>query len=356
MSRADWAEFLRLIMQHALAPVAWRSLEAHKALLPELVATDLQTAYTANTRRNLWLAGELTATLRKLAATGITAAPWKGPVLAHRAYGDVSLRQFYDLDILVRRHELLAARDVMSDMGFRTEKRMSESEQEVYVDHQGELEMVRDSDGLWLELHSAVVPTYYSERRAAEHLWQRLTQVELMRTKIWALDPVDELEALCIHGSKHRWERVAWILDIALMVRLVDVGGWARLIEGSRARGSLRMVHLGLLLAAELCAADLPGAVARSAGQDGTARRLTESVKRDLFNPQPRRFDSLVFHARMRERSSDQIRYLLNVAFRPSGADWEALRLPRLLFPLYALTRPIRLARKYGNRLLSKPR
>jgi uncharacterized membrane-anchored protein YjiN (DUF445 family) len=36
---------------------------------------------------------------------------------------------------------------------------MSEAEEEIYVDHQGELELIREADGLWLELHTAIVPT-----------------------------------------------------------------------------------------------------------------------------------------------------------------------------------------------------
>jgi hypothetical protein len=58
----------------------------------------------------------------------------------------------------------------------------------------------------------------------------------------------------------------------------------------------------------------------------------------------------------MRERGRDQLSYLASVAFTPSGADWESLRLPRALFPLYVVTRPIRLAAKYGRRLVSPPR
>jgi hypothetical protein len=45
----------------------------------------------------------------------------------------------------------------------------------------------------------------------------------------------------------------------------------------------------------------------------------------------------------------------LSVAFTPSGADWEAFSLPRRLFPVYALTRPLRLFWKYGRRALSRP-
>jgi hypothetical protein len=56
----------------------------------------------------------------------------------------------------------------------------------------------------------------------------------------------------------------------------------------------------------------------------------------------------------MRERSSDRLRYLISVAFTPSGADWEAMALPRQLFAVYAMTRPLRLAWKYGRRAIGR--
>jgi hypothetical protein len=171
-----------------------------------------------------------------------------------------------------------------------------------------------------------------------------------------ALDPVDELQALCIHGSKHRWDRLAWILDVAMLARVLDDAQWPELIAAARRHGTLRMLRLGLILAADLCGLDLPTSVPAAVRRDRVALKLARAVEHRLFDQRPSRFDGLVFHARMRERARDQLSYLANVAFTPSGADWEALRLPRALFPLYVVTRPIRLAAKYGRRLVSPPR
>lgn len=241
-------------------------------------------------------------------------------------------------------------------LGFRPEKKMTDHEQQTYVDHQGELEMVRPRDGLWIKLHSAVVPTYYGRALMSEAWWQRAVDVYVGRLRLAALNPVDELQALCIHGSKHRWDRLAWILDVALLARVLDGAQWSELRDTATSQGTLRMVHLGLLLAADLCGATVPDSLLAQAHRDRAAVKLARAVESALFDPRPGRFDGLVFHARMRERARDQLGYLASVAFTPSGADWEALRLPRALFPLYALTRPVRLAAKYGRRLMSPRR
>jgi hypothetical protein len=254
--------------------------------------------------------------------------------------------------VLVKASHLAAARDLMLADGFRAEKPMTEGQQASYVDHQGELELVRDADGLWLELHTAIVPGYYSRRHRPDDLWDRLVPARLGRNVVDALAPPDELEALCVHGSKHRWERLIWILDVAMMVRLLDDGDWDDLLQRARRHGTLRMVFLGLLLAETLANAQVPPAISTAARGDRGARTLAGQVKRELFEPRDHAADALLFHARMRERKTDQLRYLLNVAFRPSGADWERVTLPRGLSPLYVVARPVRLALKYGRRLI----
>ncbi|HUP83130.1 MAG TPA: nucleotidyltransferase family protein [Candidatus Limnocylindria bacterium] len=356
MERDDWIDFLRLAQPHGILPIAWTALRPYTDSMDAAAAADLRQAYEANARHNLTMLGELHALTTALAAQGIRALSWKGAVLAQRAYGDIAARQFFDLDLLVPRNQIAAAQSVADSLGFRPEKRMADHEQEAYVDHQGELELVRPSDGLWVELHSAVVPTYYGRAQPSDEWWPRAVEVRFGRLRIAALDPIDELQALCIHGSKHRWDRLAWILDIAMLGRGLDDAQWSDAIAAATRHGTLRMLRLGLLLAADLCAAPIPAEVLGAARRDRAALKLARTVEAALFDPSPSRFDGLVFHAQMRERASDRLRYLASVTFTPSGADWESLRLPRVLFPLYAVTRPVRLAAKYGRRLVSPPR
>lgn len=350
---ASWSAFLREAGRHMVMPACWRALEPFRDEIPAAIATDLQTAFDLNTRRNLWLAAELVSMLGKLRAAGIEAVPWKGPLLAERAYGDLRLRQFFDLDVLVRRADLAAAAEVAIASGLRHEKEMTTAQRDTYAEHQGEIELVREADGLWLELHTHIVPTYYARGTTSDELWDRIRPARVARATVSGLGPVDELEALCVHGSKHRWDRLAWIMDIAMMSQLQTDADWSRLLHGAARHGTKRMVHLGLLLAVDIAGACLPEKVAGAARADRNAGRLATEVRLSLFDSKPSQFDALLFHARMRERTRDQLDYLFNVIFTPSGADWESLSLPRALFPVYALTRPVRLAVKYGRRVVA---
>jgi hypothetical protein len=215
----------------------------------------------------------------------------------------------------------------------------------------GELEMVRDSDGLWVELHTEIVPSYFSSGRTSDDLWARITPTRVARATVHALDPVDEMEALAIHGSKHRFERLAWIVDIAMMARLLDEGDWHRLLAEAHLHGTARMVNLAVFLAENVCGLSLPQSVASQVRADRVARRLSAIALASLFDPRPGRLDELLFHARMRERSRDQLLYLFNVIYTPSANDWTQMSLPGPLRWLHVLVRPLRLWAKFGGQL-----
>jgi hypothetical protein len=46
----------------------------------------------------------------------------------------------------------------------------------------------------------------------------------------------------------------------------------------------------------------------------------------------------------LRERARDKLRFLFRLAFTPSIGEWEVVRLPAPLFPLYRIIRLFRLA------------
>jgi hypothetical protein len=73
----------------------------HSALrIPSKVVNKFRGIFLANAARNEFLAQELIKTNRLLNANGIEMLNWKGPTLAIQAYGDLSLRQFMDIDTL----------------------------------------------------------------------------------------------------------------------------------------------------------------------------------------------------------------------------------------------------------------
>ncbi len=100
---ADWTAALDAAGRHTLKPlVHWRLSRLCADAVPPEVAARLQEAFLANAARNLMAAAELRKVLGWLEAEGIPAIAFKGPTLTALVYENLALREFNDLDLLIR--------------------------------------------------------------------------------------------------------------------------------------------------------------------------------------------------------------------------------------------------------------
>ncbi len=126
----DWAVLRRIAHQHGVVPlVYWRLSNTCPEAVPTAVLDRLRGDIHANSLRNLSLTRELLRLLNLFEAQGIFAIPYKGPALAAFAYGNLALRQFADLDILVRKHDVPRAKEVFISAGYRSEHRLTRTQE-----------------------------------------------------------------------------------------------------------------------------------------------------------------------------------------------------------------------------------
>src|SRR5580704_17567955 len=111
----DWERMLRLVDHHRVVPQVYSALSALSHLVPIQHLNALRLRYEDNARKTLWFAGELVRIVGHLDSMGIKALPYKGPVLAQTLYGEVTRRQFGDLDILVLPTDVLKAKAALHD-------------------------------------------------------------------------------------------------------------------------------------------------------------------------------------------------------------------------------------------------
>jgi hypothetical protein len=111
----DWNYFALLAKRHSIIPLLYRQLERHASgSVPSTYLAKLKLEYQQNAARNIILSEELCGVIKQFRAAGIETIPYKGPVLALFAYGDLALRRFVDLDVIVRKSDVTRARDPCS--------------------------------------------------------------------------------------------------------------------------------------------------------------------------------------------------------------------------------------------------
>lgn len=342
----DWDYLLQLADRHGLQPLLhWHLTAVCPNAVPQEPQQHLRVAFQRVSALNILLTHELQKLIALFAENNVTAVPYKGPALALQLYGNVALRQFSDLDLLVHPRDVLRARDLLLRDGYEQLPPLTEGQQAVLLRTQCNLPFGREQKRMIVELHWKVSAPSFARPFETEDFWSRLVDAKLETTNIKLPAVEDLLLALCIHGSKHLWERVAWIADIAGLISCERELNWEELISRARSTGSERMLLLGLQLAATLLEVKLPDEVESALKSDAKVGILAADVVRDLFTPDltPSGISGyFLFQIKARRRLRDKINYL-RFTFTPNEEDLVRFNLPSSLSFLYYLVRPVRL-------------
>jgi hypothetical protein len=302
-------------------------------------------------RRNLMMTRELLAILELFATHRIAAIPYKGPLLAAAEYGNLAERTFCDLDILVRRQDVLRARDLLVARGYVPEHRLTPTHEAAWLRARNDINLRRPGLDIVVELHWEVVPRRLCTPFDNDRLWAQTQIVSLGGRDVRTLSPENLLLVLCVHGAKHRWSRMIWITDVAAVVSNHRDLNWSDVIGEARRMGVERMLLVGLRLASDVAACELPEHVGRLTDDCATVR-LAQDIRTRLATSATtdNALQRSLFHLKIRERLRDKIRFGLYTALVPSAGDRILIGLPPSLAPLYYVLRPFRLARKYFRR------
>jgi hypothetical protein len=341
----DWEYVFQLARRHSIVPLVYVQLE--HALVPSEVLAKFKQHYIENSARNTLLTAELCRLIDLFRDQGIEAIPYKGPVLALFAYGDIASRRFVDLDVIVKKSDVLKAREMLLKEGYKPSKSLTLDQQELLLRTQHNMQFSRDNHQLIIELHWEVAPQLFASTVNGERLWQELITIELNGTPVKTFSAEDLLFSLCVHGSRHLWERLGWICDVAELIarRSLD---WTALLKRAATADAERMFLLGVHLADRLLDAPVPPEVKQRCDSDPRLASLADNVIDHLFNgpthvPATSR-EIFRYNIGVRKTLNARARYLLYM-FRPTDSDLASHSLPPGLNFAYYLTRPFRLFR-----------
>src|SRR5258708_22233230 len=320
-------------------------------LVPRDVMVELWGRYELTARGNRAMARALVAILGALDAAGVEALPYKGPVLAVFLYGDVALRSFCDLDILVRARDVPRAKQALRGLGYLPEYPLEPPVEAAFLRAASQYHLIlAGPDEVMVELHWKTDADFPIERGDDDAWWARLARAGFEDRTVRAFAAHELVLVLCLHGSKHGWMRLAWLADVAEAMRRHPHLDWDWMLARAQGLGCMRRFALGLHLAHELLGAPLPSALPpRSAAAPGVAR-LAARIRGMLFArdaPPPGALQALRFHLSLYERASHRIAHVVNTVWEPSLVEWMRWPLPRAFFFLYPLLRLARLSVKY---------
>ncbi|WHZ29226.1 MAG: hypothetical protein OJF51_004027 [Nitrospira sp.] len=271
----DWAVVLDLARYHGVGSLLHRSLSACCSdLVPVEFLTQLRRRTQAVALLNRLLAQEVIVLCEAMAARGVPVIPIKGATLAASIYGDLALRDFNDMDLLVPERAIADAQAVLLASGY--ERKDCSSAPEGTDQEDGPYHVFIKRRMLFrVDLQWTIAQQNFMFQLDRPEFWKHRVPLVVANTTVQGLAPEDLLIVLCVHGSKHVWEELKWVCDVAELLRSHRHLDWERIYSNASAWRCRRLVSMGLSLAHRLLDAPLPGAVLARFSADSEVQLLS---------------------------------------------------------------------------------
>lgn len=232
---AEWEQALALAEEEQILPWVARLCVQQTSASPSL-RSRLNTIERDAAIAGFYWSSELKSILRAFEQLGIVVVPLKGPFLAERLFGEAALRVSHDLDLLVSKDDLTRAEAVLSVLEFIPDTPDDYHRQ--WYRGRTTIELHHDVDNpLAFNVH-------------IKSVLRRVQPAVFQGQRCWQLAPSDELLFLCLHGVRHRFERLSLILDLCLAFEKLDMSETVQARPEVAERSSLLV--LGLAMARRL--------------------------------------------------------------------------------------------------------
>ena len=342
-NQLDAARFSGLVRHHGVTPIVFRNLNqtAAKSAPHALIAELLDSAREAGTkamRRVMEIVRLVTALQRHRIKVRIL----KGIAISLLAYGDATLQDSIDIDLLVSAAQLLDAEKILAECGYIRIvpfARMTPRRLRWELRHGHEFKFIHRESHQSVELHWELAPNRYKyprfpvEKVSTEHL-------SLGGRRIPSLGAHEMFLHACIHGAEHYWSRLKWLAPVAAIIRAMtreDFRAVAQRAEEVCVTAELYAAvalaqHYRLIDEGEFAIAGQPGPIARKLIE--RSRRAIEGAEGNLTNSLGDFRDAWT--------AASSFAYRRNLIERTiiRHESWDLIDLPDALFFGYVLLSP----------------
>jgi hypothetical protein len=344
-SSLNWDGVLRLASHHRLLPALRAALHG-RADVPASIQSAIDARFQTHERRVLRFSAELARIWRQFDQHKTQVLAHKGAGLGQMLYGDPAMRQFGDLDFLVRAEDIPRVRLALGELGYEPKIQLSPRQEKEYLRTGYEHVFGLNSERNLVEMQWQIVPRFYSIHFDMEAMFARSVELDLDGLGLRTLGREDLILVLCVHAAKHEWAQLGMVRDIATLA-LFDLD-WDWIDAEAQRLGIVRILAVSLLLAVSLFSLE----IAATSTLQAEIRKVTAiaaAIQAKTVAGVEEEAESLRYFRAMtqlRERWQDHLRLAWRLAVTPSVGEWQAVRIPDLLFPLYRGVRAIRLLKR----------
>lgn len=345
----DWDLFLSLAADHKADLLIFKSADADRLkILPDHIQSKLKARYIANLKRSVRIAANAIEIINILNVNGILCFPFKGAFLSEAVYGDLALRYFEDIDLLISKQDAVKTVDILSRQGFIPNIRLEPEKMDFYSSFKASIDLGDPASGLIIDLHWDITGNYSIRPLDLQHICKTRQTFRFLNKSLPAFSRPDLLTCLCMHGAKNIYPSLERIFCITRVLREFTEQDHEQLLTFARETKCQKIISLGLHLSRIFFPAQLTDSTAgkihfypnMTAAALAVSHTLTEDKK--VHGKKIKRFSW--FHFSLMDTAADRVTFASRLLFFPTIVDWKRFSFPNYLIFLHFLTRPVRLA------------
>ena len=346
----DWSYIFSFSQKHGISSLIYSNISKHlDSKVPTAVLNSFRESSLENSKKNLFLTSVLIKIVNELSELGIEAVPFKGAVLSQLIYKDITIREFYDLDLIVFKKDIARVKEYLLENNFNTQFNLTGCQEDYYLNSKYYyINFIRSDKKVALDLHWANTDPQYSFSKPLDYFYKRLDKLKINNKVFPVLSTEDLFLQLCLHGSKHSWSRFSWITDISNLSLIKPDIDYNYIIHEAEKLKCLNILAFSIGLINNLFNLeialdnDLNYKSKNKLSAQETAI-LNRIFKLDNYNNQTG--DSLF--PKMLNSNRDKLKFYVYNYIYPTPIEFSLINLNRRLFFLYYLIRAVRMVYKW---------
>jgi hypothetical protein len=270
----------------------------------------------------------------------------KGFSLSMLLYGDISEREFGDLDLLVSPEDARRGVKALEEMGLRRSyPPVMKAGQELALVRYNKAQTLQSPSGGTVDFHWRLLSSWIGDDLLEfEDLWARSQTLHRDGLTPWrTLSNEDTIVFLALHGFQDGWPKLKQFLDLAVALEVLDYD-WDKVLAYAGYRAVL--VERAVELCVRLLDVAHPGNMTFHYLDQDQACRAWTAMARDDKSPQTALLRPSLWSCSSGEAISRSVQALLN----PAIDDIQSVALPSSLIGLYPAVRFFRLIQKSFQR------
>jgi hypothetical protein len=347
LQETDWQSLILLSKEHRVIKTISDLIKKRAIEIPSLAAEEIHSLNKKTSARMLVFTAEIAFISNKLNEVSIASIPLKGPIAAKQIYNDFTAKNSRDIDFLIHLNQLDGAILILEKNGYTCTydyQSLNSKQQQIFQKQNNQLVFIHPKKRIQLEIHWKLFANPFLLPITFDELLKDGSKIELGNKMIPCLSKEHLLFYLCVHGAKHHWSLLYWILELATLIKNTKYN-WENTLKSAISLGIERPFVQGMLLVQQLFDIPISNNIISYSKEDSQIQKLVDTSISVIYlrNPNQTRKKSINYYLRVlfyKMRLRKEFSYKLSYWKKISINDFDLIKLPQSLFFLYFWLRP----------------